>query len=53
MVGDLFGKGPVSGAAPALEVAVRKVADVHDMVIAEAQRRERNIAEKAHAAQVR
>jgi creatine kinase len=50
VVGELFGKGPVSGAAPALEVAKRKVSDVHDMVIAEAQRRERNLAEKAHAA---
>jgi myosin heavy subunit len=50
VVGELYGKGPVNSAHPAMEVAIRKVSDVHDMVVAEAQRRERNLAEKAHAA---
>jgi len=49
VVGDLLGKGAVNGAAPALEVAVRKVGDVHDMVVSEAQRRSRLEAEREHA----
>ena len=43
-------QGPVSAAQPAMDVASRKVCDVHDMVVAEAQRQERNAAEKSHAA---
>ena len=50
VVGELFGNGPVTAAQPALDVATRKVCDVHDMVVAETQRQERNIAEKMHAA---
>jgi hypothetical protein len=33
-----------------IQQQIQKVSDVHDLVLSEAQRRERNIAEKAHAA---